>query len=245
MLQFGQKRYNNEGAYAILQSPDFASPSFFSFKAAERPTVISSYLVNIQSLNSIFSYTVGDQMQAECNPQWSENKICIEVDPYVDSDADEMDLPAPSSSQIASTSAFCASQRPYPGGSRPIFDFSLLGIDNGPSWSVELGDGLGGTQVMQVPRAPVVEGLPLPPNIQEPHRSAYKYLFELVGALKHVVVTRVRIMAHGWFVLQEPHRSAYKYLFELVGALKRGCNKGDCEQGPCVSIEKQNQETKG
>ncbi|XP_025613675.1 serine/threonine-protein phosphatase 7 isoform X2 [Arachis hypogaea] len=148
--QFGQKRYNNEGAYAILQSPDFASPSFFSFKAAERPT----------------------------------------VDPYVDSDADEMDLPAPSSSQIASTSAFCASQRPYPGGSRPIFDFSLLGIDNGPSWSVELGDGLGGTQVMQVPRAPVVEGLPLPPNIQEPHRSAYKYLFELVGALKHVVVTR-------------------------------------------------------
>ncbi|RYR42501.1 hypothetical protein Ahy_A08g038974 isoform G [Arachis hypogaea] len=43
----------------------------------------------------------------------------------------------------------------------------------------------------------------------------------------------------------EPHRSAYKYLFELVGALKRGCNKGDCEQGPCVSIEKQNQETKG
>nr|XP_025613679.1 serine/threonine-protein phosphatase 7 isoform X3 [Arachis hypogaea] len=113
-----------------------------------------------------------------------------QVDPYVDSDADEMDLPAPSSSQIASTSAFCASQRPYPGGSRPIFDFSLLGIDNGPSWSVELGDGLGGTQVMQVPRAPVVEGLPLPPNIQEPHRSAYKYLFELVGALKHVVVTR-------------------------------------------------------
>ncbi|RYQ98315.1 hypothetical protein Ahy_B08g094364 isoform D [Arachis hypogaea] len=188
MLQFGQKRYNNEGAYAILQSPDFASPSFFSFKAAERPTVISSYLVNIQSLNSIFSYTVGDQMQAEVRLSFV--ILASQVDPYVDSDADEMDLRAPSSSQIASTSAFCASQRPYPGGSRPIFDFSLLGIHNGPSWSVELGDGLGGTQVMQVPRAPVVEGLPLPPNIQEPHRSAYKYLFELVGALKHVVVTR-------------------------------------------------------
>ncbi|RYQ98316.1 hypothetical protein Ahy_B08g094365 [Arachis hypogaea] len=26
--------------------------------------------------------------------------------------------------------------------------------------------------------------------LQEPHWSAYKYLFELVGALKHVVVTR-------------------------------------------------------
>ncbi|MED6197026.1 hypothetical protein PIB30_052878 [Stylosanthes scabra] len=148
--QFGQKRYNNEGAYAILQSPDFASPTFLSFKAAERPM----------------------------------------VDPYVDFDTDEMDLHALNSSQTASTSAFCASQRLYPGGSRPSFDFSMLGIHNGPSWSVELLDGLGGTQVMQVPRAPVVEGLPLPPNIPEPHRSAYKYLFELVGALKHVVVTR-------------------------------------------------------
>ncbi|KAL2982210.1 hypothetical protein AAZX31_13G329700 [Glycine max] len=37
--QFGKRRYNNKGAYAVLKSPDFASPSFHSFKAAERPMV--------------------------------------------------------------------------------------------------------------------------------------------------------------------------------------------------------------
>lgn len=56
MLQFGKRRYNNEGAYAILESPDFASPSFHSFKSAERPMVMSTYLLNIQCLNDIFSF---------------------------------------------------------------------------------------------------------------------------------------------------------------------------------------------
>lgn len=55
MLQFGKRRYNNKGAYAVLKSPDFASPSFHSFKAAERPMVMFSYLINIQNLNDLFS----------------------------------------------------------------------------------------------------------------------------------------------------------------------------------------------
>ncbi|RDX62247.1 Serine/threonine-protein phosphatase 7, partial [Mucuna pruriens] len=149
--QFGKRRYNNKGAYAVLKWPDFATPSFHSFKAAERPM----------------------------------------VDPYVDFDANNMDSSKlESSSQSASTSAFSASQGFYPDGMRPEFDFGALGIYNAPCWSVELPDGSGGTQVVQVPRAPLVEGLPLPPNIQDPHKAAYEYLFELVGALKHMIVRR-------------------------------------------------------
>lgn len=49
---------------------------------------------------------------------------------------------------------------------RPEFDFGALGIYNAPCWNVELRDGSGGTQVVEVPRAPLAEGLPLPPNIQ-------------------------------------------------------------------------------
>ncbi|KAK7261685.1 hypothetical protein RIF29_28002 [Crotalaria pallida] len=147
--QFGERRYNNEGAYAILESPDFASPFFHSFKSAERPM----------------------------------------VDPYVDFDANEMDLSQLDSSQMASTSAFSGPQIFYPTSS-PGINFGALGIYNAPSWGVELPDGSGGTHVLQVPRAPVVEGLPLPPNIEEPHKSNYEYLFELIASLKHVIVTR-------------------------------------------------------
>lgn len=49
---------------------------------------------------------------------------------------------------------------------RPEFDFGALGIYNAPGWRVELPDGSGGTQAVEVPRAPLAEGLPLPPNIQ-------------------------------------------------------------------------------
>nr|KYP58399.1 Serine/threonine protein phosphatase 7 [Cajanus cajan] len=136
--QFGKTIYNNKWAYAVLKSPDFGSPSFHSFKAAERPMLTS------------------------------------------------VDIHAQ-----ASTSAVSVPQRIYPDGMRPEFDFGALGIYNAPCWSVELPDGSGGTQVLPVPRAPLVEGLPLPPNIQEPHKAAYEYLFELVGALKHMMVTRV------------------------------------------------------
>lgn len=66
----------------------------------------------------------------------------------------------------ASTSAFSAPQRFDPAGVRPEFDFEALGIYNAPCWSVQLPDGSGGTQVVQVPRAPLVEGLPLPPTVQ-------------------------------------------------------------------------------
>ncbi|XP_073223144.1 serine/threonine-protein phosphatase 7-like isoform X2 [Cicer arietinum] len=151
--QFGKRRYTNEGAYAILKSPDFASPSFQSFKSAERPMVY----------------------------------------PYLDLDADDMNLSKLDSSQIASTSDFSAPQDAV----RPEFDFEALGIYNAPSWTVQFPDGSGGTQAVQVPRAPLVEGLPLPPNIQEPHKGAYEYLFELVAGLKHMIATReTENMAH-------------------------------------------------
>ncbi|XP_057458115.1 serine/threonine-protein phosphatase 7-like isoform X3 [Lotus japonicus] len=143
--QFGTRRFNNEGAYAILKSPDLASPTFHSFKSVERPT----------------------------------------VDPYVDFDANDMDLSELDSSQIASTSSSSA-----PVGPIPEFDFESLGIYNAPSWGVQFPDSSGRTQVVPIPRAPLVEGLPLPPNIQEPHKAAYEYLFELVAALKHTIVTR-------------------------------------------------------
>lgn len=90
----------------------------------------------------------------------------------------------------ASTSTLSAPQRFYSDGMRPEFDFGALGIYNAPGWRVELPDGSGGTQAVEVPRAPLAEGLPLPPNIQEPHKAAYEYLFELVAGLKHMIVTR-------------------------------------------------------
>lgn len=39
IMQFGRKIFTNEGAYAVLQSPNFESPSFHSFKAVEKPKV--------------------------------------------------------------------------------------------------------------------------------------------------------------------------------------------------------------
>ncbi|KAL6144541.1 hypothetical protein ACLB2K_055233 [Fragaria x ananassa] len=45
-------------------------------------------------------------------------------------------------------------------------DFKALGISNPPSSSVMMGDGVGGTQLVEVPKAPVVEGLPLPSELQ-------------------------------------------------------------------------------
>lgn len=151
--QFGKRRYNNEGAYAILKSPDFECPSFHSFKSAERP----------------------------------------KVDPYIDYDADEMDfskLDSPPMNAQASAPGISASQRSYPAGVTPEFDFGALGIYNAPSWTVQLPDGSGGTQVVQIPRAPLAEGLPLPQNIQEPHKAAYEYLFELIASLKLMLMTR-------------------------------------------------------
>ncbi|PQP99344.1 serine/threonine-protein phosphatase 7 inactive homolog [Prunus yedoensis var. nudiflora] len=38
--------------------------------------------------------------------------------------------------------------------------------------------------------APVVEGLPLPSDLQEPHQVSYKYFSELIAGLKHMLSTR-------------------------------------------------------
>ncbi|MCI34733.1 serine/threonine-protein phosphatase 7 inactive-like protein, partial [Trifolium medium] len=59
---------------------------------------------------------------------------------------------------------------------RPESNSEALGIDNGQSWSVQLPDGSSGTQVLEVPRSPLVEEFPLPPNIQsqEPNMNIAK-----------------------------------------------------------------------
>ena len=112
------------------------------------------------------------------------------MNPYVDCDADEMDLSSSQMHAQALTSTVSTPQKSHSTGMRPRFDFGALGIYNAPSWSVQLPDGSGGSQFVQVPKAPVVEGLPLPPNIQEPHKAAYEYLFELIAGLKLMLMTR-------------------------------------------------------
>lgn len=76
----------------------------------------------------------------------------------------------------ASTSTFSAPQD----ASRPEFDFESLGIYNAPSWSVQLPDGSGGSQVVQVPRASLVEGLPLPANIEVASFTIYQYFVNML-----------------------------------------------------------------
>ncbi|KAK2360982.1 serine/threonine-protein phosphatase [Trifolium repens] len=63
----------------------------------------------------------------------------------------------------ASTSAFSAPQDMV----RPESNSEAFGIDNGgQSWSAQLPDGSSGTRVVEVPRSPLVDELPLPHNIQ-------------------------------------------------------------------------------
>lgn len=112
----------------------------------------------------------------------------------------------------ASTSALSVPQIFYPNGMRPGFDFGALGIYNAPTWGVQLPDGSGGTQVVQVPRAPVVEGLPLPLSIQV---ASFMIINIFVNMALWLVLNRIF-----FFFLKEPHKSAYEYLFELVAALK-------------------------
>ncbi|XP_075667796.1 serine/threonine-protein phosphatase 7 inactive homolog isoform X4 [Castanea sativa] len=90
----------------------------------------------------------------------------------------------------SSTAAISSLQKSSPVVMASGVDFEALGISNPPSWSVLLPNDLGGTQLAQVPQAPEVEGLPLPPNLEEPHKSAYEYLFKLVAGLKHMLQTR-------------------------------------------------------
>lgn len=64
------------------------------------------------------------------------------------------------------TNAISLPQTVVPTEINSRIDFKSLGISNPPSWSVNMEDGGGGTKVVQVPKAPVVEGLPLPSNLQ-------------------------------------------------------------------------------
>lgn len=66
----------------------------------------------------------------------------------------------------SATGATSLSQTSFPPGISSEVNFEALGISNPPSWSVMLADDAGGTQLVQVPKAPVVEGLPLPSDLQ-------------------------------------------------------------------------------
>ncbi|VVA24044.1 PREDICTED: serine/threonine-phosphatase [Prunus dulcis] len=151
--QLDEKRYNNEGVYALLEPPNLEFPSFYSLKAIGR----------------------------------------TKVDPCV-VDAADKDLVVvgePDFGLMSATGATSLSQTSFPPGISSEVNFKALGISNPPSWSVMLADDAGGTQLVQVPKAPVVEGLPLPSDLQEPHQAAYKYFLELIAGLKHMLSTRV------------------------------------------------------
>lgn len=49
---------------------------------------------------------------------------------------------------------------------RSEFNFEALGMDNPPTLSVQIQEGSSCTQDLQLPRAPLMEELPPPPNIQ-------------------------------------------------------------------------------
>ncbi|KAM1462210.1 hypothetical protein ACFXTH_046481 [Malus domestica] len=149
--QFDKKRYNNEGVYALLEPPNFQSPSFHSFMAAGRP----------------------------------------KVDAYVDNgDKGLVVVGEPDLASVSATGATSLSQTSVPPCSSSEVNFEALGISNPPSCSVMVADDAGGTQLVQVPKVPVVEGLPLPSDLQEPHKAAYKYFLELIAGLKHMISTR-------------------------------------------------------
>ncbi|KAM3699463.1 hypothetical protein ACJW31_05G027700 [Castanea mollissima] len=170
--QFGRKIFTNEGAYAVLQSPNFESPSFHSFKAVEKPK--ADPFVDVDDYDKIASSKREDQIATSDE----EDEI----------DIGERDLT--STHAQSSTAAVSSLQKSSPVVMASGVDFEALGISNPPSWSVLLPNDLGGTQLVQVPQAPEVEGLPLPPNLEEPHKSAYEYLFKLVAGLKHMLQTR-------------------------------------------------------
>nr|XP_023922986.1 serine/threonine-protein phosphatase 7-like isoform X2 [Quercus suber] len=170
--QFGRKIFTNEGAYAVLQSPNFESPSFHSFKAVEKPK--ADPFVDVDDYDKIASSKREDQIATSDE----EDEI----------DIGERDLT--STHAQSSMVAISSLQKSSPVVMASGVDFEALGISNPPSWSVLLPNDLGGTQLVQVPQAPEVEGLPLPPNLEEPHKSAYEYLFKLVAGLKHMLQTR-------------------------------------------------------
>ena len=87
-------------------------------------------------------------------------------------------------------------------------DFEALGISNPPSWSFPLADNAGGTNAVEVLRAPAVEGIPLPSELQ------VKKFFCSSRYIDIVTILRILVL------IQEPHKAAFEYLFELVAGLK-------------------------
>lgn len=170
--QFGRKTYTNEGAYAILKPPNFGSPSFHSFKAVDRPKADPFV-------------TVDDEYKKA--PLTHEDEIASS-DYEDERDLGEQDLTLKHAQ--TSTAAIRSSQLSSPVEMTSGIDFKCLGISNPPSWSVLLPDDAGGTKLVQVPEVPDVEGLPLPPSLEDPHKSAYEYFFKLVAGLKHMLQTR-------------------------------------------------------
>lgn len=144
--QFGQKSYNNEGAYATLKYPDFETPSFHTFKAVDKPKIDVCYF-GCEGHDVDLDLT----LMALADAVSSNNSSPIEIHSGV--------------------------------------DFEALGILNPPSWSITLTDDTTGTQNVQIPKAPMVEGLPLPPSIEEPHKAAYEYFLELIAGLKFMLQT--------------------------------------------------------
>ncbi|XP_022133758.1 serine/threonine-protein phosphatase 7-like isoform X3 [Momordica charantia] len=142
--QFGRKSYNNEGAYATLKPPDFETPSFHTFKAADKPKI----------------------------------NVC-----YFGCEGHDVDLDL----TLMALADVVSSKNSSPVEIHSGVDFEALGIVNPPSWSITLTDDATGTQNVQIPKAPVVEGLPLPPNIEEPHKAAYEYFLELIAGLKFML----------------------------------------------------------
>lgn len=67
---------------------------------------------------------------------------------------------------LSATDELSPSQMRVPARMSSRIDFEALGISNPPSWSVLLTDDTGGTQVVEVPKALVAEGLPLSSNLQ-------------------------------------------------------------------------------
>ncbi|KAJ6427375.1 hypothetical protein OIU84_022884 [Salix udensis] len=60
--------------------------------------------------------------------------------------------------------------------------FRASGISSSPSWIISLADDVG--TPAQISEASKVEGSPLPSDLQEPHKSNYEYLLNLIGSLK-------------------------------------------------------------
>ena len=102
-----------------------------------------------------------------------------------------------------------ASPETFPAWTSARIEFEALGISNPPSWSVPLADNANGAKVVQLTRAPLVEGLPLPSNLQVNKSRLF--------ALSIFTLQRSK---NAMFWMQEPHKATFKYLFELVAALK-------------------------